>query len=84
MRRAAILAIFAASLLATRAPNASPQQQDPQIVQRFVCERTYVNFAYGVQNFGIFINGAGGVYRFDASKSNVQHSTENAIRRECL
>ncbi len=36
-----------------------------QIVQRFVCERSYTNFATGYQHSGIYVDRDGGVYRFD-------------------
>jgi hypothetical protein len=35
-----------------------------QISQRFVCERSYTNFAWGYQHGGIFVDHDGGVYRF--------------------
>ena len=41
---------------ATTAPN--------EIVQRFVCERSYTNFAWGYQHSGIYVDREGGVYRF--------------------
>ena len=36
-----------------------------QIVQRFICERSYTNFATGYQHSGIYVDRDGGVYRFD-------------------
>lgn len=35
-----------------------------QIPQRFVCERSYTNFAWGYQHGGIFVDRDGRVYRF--------------------
>jgi hypothetical protein len=40
----------------TTAPN--------EIVQRFVCERSYQNFAWGYQHSGIYVDREGSVYRF--------------------
>jgi hypothetical protein len=35
-----------------------------EISQRFVCERSYTNFAWGYQHSGIFVDREGRVYRF--------------------
>jgi hypothetical protein len=37
-----------------------------EIVQRFVCERSYTNYAWGFQHAGIYVDREGGVHRFDA------------------
>jgi hypothetical protein len=34
------------------------------IAQRFLCERSYLNFAWGYQHFGIYVDRDGDVYRF--------------------
>jgi hypothetical protein len=39
-----------------------------QVPQRFVCERRYINFAWGFQHTGVYIDGAGRIYRFSAPK----------------
>jgi hypothetical protein len=49
-----------ASAGTTTAPN--------EIVQRFVCERSYTNFAWGYQHSGIYVDREGGVYRFPAEQ----------------
>jgi hypothetical protein len=42
-----------------------------EIAQRFVCERSYTNFAWGYQHRGIFIDRDGGLFRFSASTSTL-------------
>lgn len=39
-------------------------QTTDAIVQRFVCERSYTNFAWGYQHGGIFVDRDGRVHRF--------------------
>jgi hypothetical protein len=66
MKTMTLVPIAAAASLGMLGPGSSPAatNQDP-IVQRFVCERSYTNFAWGYQHAGIYVDRAGGVYRFD-------------------
>lgn len=41
-------------------------------VQRFLCERSYTNFAWGYQHNGIFVDREGHVYRFDIPRTRLK------------
>jgi hypothetical protein len=47
-----------------RSPTPMPPAADTEIVQRFVCERSYSNYAWGYQHSGIYVDRSGDVYRF--------------------
>jgi hypothetical protein len=38
------------------------------IEQKFLCERSYINFAWGYQHSGTYVDSDGGVYRFKAER----------------
>lgn len=56
-----------AVLLGLLLPVAQETLSAGQGVQRFLCERSYINFAWGFQLRGIFVDRDGRVYRFDNS-----------------
>ena len=51
---------------------ASATQGEGPRVQRFLCERSYTNFAWGYQHNGIFVDREGHVYRFDVPRTRLK------------
>jgi hypothetical protein len=66
---AAAMGVFAASgpqVWADRAASAASPAAPAAaaVAQKFVCERGYVNFAFGYQSTGIYVDGRGDVYHY--------------------
>jgi hypothetical protein len=55
-------------------PIAPPSVAHSEIVQRFVCERSYTNFARGYQHSGFYVDREGGVYRFSVEAETLAPS----------
>jgi hypothetical protein len=73
MKSSAVLAACVA--LGCRAASEPPPHQagageaTGPIIQRFVCERSYMNFAYGYQHAGIFVDRDGAIHSFHVERS---------------
>jgi hypothetical protein len=49
-----------------------------EIVQRFICERSYTNFAWGYAHTGIYVDRDGGVYRFSVRSATLPRTAGSA------
>lgn len=69
--------------LTTASPSGSPQRGSEAVIQqRFVCDRSYINFAWGYQHMGVYVDREGGIYRFSASKPVSENPAGPADRTE--
>jgi hypothetical protein len=68
----AIAIIVIAALVPLLAQGAAQPATSRVVPQRFVCERSHTNFAWGYRHAGVFVDGTGAIYSFSTVKHHAR------------